>query len=286
MTHVFIFGCGEVGRRVAAAWQARDAAISALTRGGASSEELAALAIRPLVGDLDAALPPLPTEGALVYYLAPPPRGGDTDPRIDRALAAMNHARPARLVYLSTTGVYGDCGGDWVDEERLPNPHASRARRRLYAEQAVTRWGEEHGVVTVRLRVAAIYGPGRLPRERIERRDPVLAESESPWTNRIHIDDLAAACVAAAERGLDGAVYNAADGHPSSMTDWFNRVADLLHLPRPPQLSLDEARKALGTAMLSYLAESRRLDNRRLREELGVVLRHPTLETGLPACLE
>jgi nucleoside-diphosphate-sugar epimerase len=138
-------------------------------------------------------------------------------------------------------------------------------------------------VTIVVLRVAGIYGPDRLPVERLSRREPVLREEESPWSNRIHVDDLAQACVAAMRHGRNGAVYNATDGHPSTMTDYFNRVADAVDLPRPPQVSRVDSRTRMSEGMLSYLAESKRLDNRRLREELGVKLQYPDLASGLAA---
>jgi nucleoside-diphosphate-sugar epimerase len=135
------------------------------------------------------------------------------------------------------------------------------------------------------LRVPGIYGPGRLPRERLTRGLPVLREDESPWSNRVHVDDLARACLAAARRGRPGGVYNISDGHPSTMTDYFNRVADASGLPRPPQITAAEARTRMSEGMQSYLAESKRLDNRRMREELGVEPQYPDLARGLAACI-
>lgn len=221
----------------------------------------------------------------MLYYFAPPPGEGETDTRMENLLAALDVAAlPARVIYLGTTGVYGDCAGAWITEEQPPAPHTSRGRRRLAAETALRAWGGAVGVPVVILRVPGIYGPGRLPVERLHRGSPVVREEESPFTNRIHADDLARVCAAAAERGAAG-VYNVSDGHPTTMTDYFNRVADLLGLPRPPVVSMEEARRTFSPAMLSYLEESRRLDNRKMREELGVELLYPDLDHGLPACL-
>jgi nucleoside-diphosphate-sugar epimerase len=190
-----------------------------------------------------------------------------------------------RIVYLGTTGVYGDCGGDWVDEDRPVRPSVDRARRRWDAETRLRDWSAHTGGELVTLRVAGIYGPGRLPLERLRSGQPMVAQDDAPWTNRIHADDLAAVCVAAMERGRSGAVYNVSDGNPGNMTDYFNSVADAAGLPRPPVIRMADAGGRLSEGLISYLRESRRLSNRRMLDELGVVLRYPTLEEGLRACL-
>jgi nucleoside-diphosphate-sugar epimerase len=283
---VLIIGCGYIGARVAALEMAEGAHVRALARSHEAAARLSALGIRPVAGDLDRpeSLRDLSVANAELYYFAPPPSHGSTDSRMEAFSAAvLPPGLPKRAVLISTTGVYGDCHGEWVTEERPPNPQAERARRRYAAEQTLRRFGEIHGIPVVILRVAGIYGPGRLPEERLRAREPVLREAESPWSNRIHADDLARACVAAMRRGRAGAVYNATDGHPTTMTDFFNRAADALGLPRPEQLSMSEARGRLSAGMLSYLAESKRLDNRRLREELGVEILYPDLASGLAA---
>jgi nucleoside-diphosphate-sugar epimerase len=222
-----------------------------------------------------------------VYYFAPPPGSGVTDPRLESLVSAMTPSKPPRrVVLISTTGVYGDCRGDWVTEERPPNPLAPRAARRLAAENTLRRWSQASGVPIVILRVPGIYARGRLPVERLRAGEPVLREEESPFSNRIHADDLARVCVAAAHRDHPHDLYNVSDGHPTTMTDYFYRVADVLGLARPPAVTLEEARRRLGEGMLSYLAESKRIDNRRMREELGVELMYPDLASGLAACVE
>jgi nucleoside-diphosphate-sugar epimerase len=289
MTAVLIIGCGDVGRHVAAGERAAGKQVTALARTTASAMRLGALGLSVMRGDLDdpGSLTGLPTREARVYYFAPPPPSGMTDPRLRNFLAAIAPAAlPTRIVLISTSGVYGDCHGEWVMEERPPRPDVDRAHRRLDAEQALRHWGERHNVPVVILRVPGIYGPGRLPEQRLRAREPVLREAESPWSNRVHIDDLVRACLAAAVRGRPGAVYNISDGHPTTMTDYFNRVADALGLERPPQITLAQARTQLSAGMQSYLAESKRLDNRRMREELGVVPLYPDLTRGLAACLK
>lgn len=280
-----IIGCGDIGLRTARSWD--EGPVTGVVRRPESAARLVEAGVEPRVMDLDqpGALPPLPTAGAAVVYLVPPPAQGEGDPRL---LALLTHlARgplPARIVYLSTSGVYGDRGGDWVDESAPVNPDTARARRRLAAEQAVTTFAAQHGVAHVILRVGGIYGPDRLPVERLRRGDPVLRVEECGYTNRIHADDLARVVAAAARRARPGAVYNVSDGCPGTMTEYLLAVADHLGLPHPPQISMAEAKERLSPAMLSYLTESRRLDSRRMREELGVKLQYPDLAAGLAAC--
>lgn len=286
---ILIMGCGDVGVRVARQHLAQGHTVTALVRSERSATLQTAQGIQTIRADLDdpATLTALPTAGALLYYFAPPPLSGECDPRMKNFLHAISHqALPARVVLISTSGVYGDCQGAWVNEERVPQPDSERARRRLDAEQQLRAWGVRHAVGTVILRVPGIYGPGRLPEKRLRAREPVLHEAQSPWSNRVHIMDLVRACLAAGERGQVGAVYNISDGNPSTMTDYFNCVADALGLERPPQISLAQARVELSAGMQSYLAESKRLDNRRMREELGVVPQYPDLRSGLMTCLE
>jgi nucleoside-diphosphate-sugar epimerase len=188
---------------------------------------------------------------------------------------------PQRLVYISTTGVYGDCGGAWITEAQPVNPRTPRGKRRLAAENALRAWSVQTSVPVVILRVPGIYGPSRLPADRIRKGLPVLREEDAPYSNRIHADDLARVCVAAMQRGTPGAVYNVADNQPTTMSHYFNRIADTLGLPRPPAVSMSEAREQLTAAMLSFMEESRRIDNRKMREDLGVELLYPDLESGL-----
>jgi nucleoside-diphosphate-sugar epimerase len=282
--HVLIIGCGDIGIRVARLEQARGRSVAGLARNAAGGERLRGFAIEPVPGDLDdtASLAELPTAGKLIYYFAPPPGGGPWDTRMRNFCAALGPEQaPARVVYISTSGVYGDCGGAWVTEATPANPQTSRARRRLDAEMTLTAWGGRLGVEIVLLRVTGIYGPGRLPLARLQQGHPVLSETESPPTNRIHADDLAVVCLAAAEQASAGEVFNVSDGQPGTMTQYFNAAADLLGLPRPPQVTMAEAQQVMTPMMLSYLTETRRMDNRKLRERLGVTLCYPELESGL-----
>jgi len=282
---MWILGCGYIGQRLARRALQQGCPVQALTRSQASQAALVEAGIPALARDLTTqGLDDLAWEGEDLFHLAPPPPQGVEDGLTRRLVDHFQrHGHPRRLVYLSATSVYGDCGGDWVDETRPPAPLADRARRRWDAEEGLRAWSRESGAELVILRVAGIYGPGRLPLERIRQGLPLVREEEAPWSNRIHAEDLVAACLLAMDRGMPGAVYNACDGHPTTMTDYFLRVADAAGLPRPPLVSLAEAAGILSSGMLSYLAESRRLSNRRLREELGLRLRFPTLATGLRA---
>ena len=288
MFDCIIIGCGYVGRRVAALEQAAGRSVLGVVRSADSAAALAASGIEARTADLDQSdsLASLPVAGTTVYYMAPPPPRGDSDPRMEGFVGTVQRSGvPDRVVLISTTGVYGDCRGEWVGEQRPPKPQAERARRRLAAEQILLQWGRDQEVPVAVLRVPGIYGPGRLPAKRLRERLPVLLEAEAPFSNRVHVDDLARSCLAAARRGAHGAVYNISDGAPTTMTDYFNRVADALGVPRPPQISLAQARRELSAGMLSYLAESKRVDNRRMREELGVTPEFGDLDAGLRACV-
>lgn len=282
---MLIVGCGDLGRRVAERAADRGESVRCLVRHDHSAANLERRGLVARAIDLDGPVTLTADEQAdtQVFYFAPPPSSGAEDPRIGHFLAALA-PRPRRLVYVSTTGVYGDCDGAWVDESRPPNPQVDRARRRHDAEQRLQRWRGD-GRELVVLRVAGIYGPDKLPLERLRAGTPMIAEADAPWTNRIHVDDLVSVCEAALRRGRDGEVYNVSDGNPGNMRDYFDRVADAFGIPRAPAVTLAEAGETLSPGLLSYLGESRRLDNRKLLSELGVRLAYPDLETGLAACV-
>lgn len=258
-----------------------------ITRDEEKAARLAAEGFEVCLDSFDdpANLGPLPLAGRVVFYTAPPPGGGHLDTRVAAfcgQVTAIN--RPAKLVYISTSGVYGDCGGELVDESRPLNPQTARAKRRVDAEQRLQQLAEEQQVPLVILRVTGIYGPTRLPLQRLQQDHPVLKPEESNITNRIYAEDLARICVAAALRGASGDIFNVSDGEHGTMTDYFNAVADYFDLPRPQQISREEATRVMNPLMLSYVDESRRMDNRLLLEKLQLELLCPTLEQGLAAC--
>lgn len=259
----------------------------ALTSSAERVPALRAQGLVPLRGDLDdpATLRRLAGLADRVLHLAPPPTQGVRDPRT-RALgqALLRRTRPLALVYGSTSGVYGDCGGDWVAETRRPAPRTERGLRRLDAEAAVHFLGRAGGVRTSVLRIPGIYASDRVggtPRERLAKGTPVLRAEEDVYTNHIHADDLARACIAALWRGRPQRTVNVNDDTVLKMGDYFDLAADLYGLPRPPRVSAEVARGQLSLMVLSFMSESRRLLNTRMRTELKLPLRHPTVEQGL-----
>ena len=280
---LLVVGCGDVGLRVARRLAGR-LRLLALTTHPERAAELRDAGIVPLLGDLDrpASLQRLGGLADAVLHLAPPPAHGDSDPRSANLLAALaRRGRVRRIVYASTSGVYGDCAGARIDETRRPSPATGRARRRLDAERRLRWYGRAFGVRVSVLRVPGIYAPDRPggdPRRRVLDGAPRLVAADDVYTNHIHADDLARACVAALHRGAPQRVYHASDDSQCLTGDWFDRVADLCGLPRPPRITRAEAEARLSPAQLSFLAESRRLDNRRLKRELRLSLVYPTLD--------
>jgi nucleoside-diphosphate-sugar epimerase len=286
---VLIIGCGDVGRRVAVLLQATRHRLTCVVRSRESLNELQAAGFEARCVDLDVddSSGKLASGYAEIYYFAPPPPAGEMDTRMKRFLQGLQRdTPPRRIVYISTSAVYGDCQGVWITEDQPLNPATARGRRRLDAERQLTTWCNENGCEWMLLRVPGIYGPGKLPLERLRQGLPVLREEDAPYTNRIHVDDLAAICMAAMSSSRSNTVYNVSDGHPSNMTDYFFRVADAAGLPRPPEVSRDEARRVLSPGMMSFLNDSRRMDNSRLLRELEISLQYPDLDAGLAACFE
>lgn len=294
---VLIVGCGDVGLRVAQLLQATAPAtaltrshgprVLALTSSPARAGALRQRGITPLVGNLDdvASLRRLRGIAQHVVHMAPPPSQGRVDTRTQHLLQVLRQGRAPRcLVYGSTTGVYGDCGGAWVDETRAPRPATERAHRRVDAEQQLLHWGLRSGVRVNVLRIPGIYAPDReggTPRTRLLKGLPVLCAQDDVFTNHIHADDLARIAVAALWRGQPQRIYHACDDTQLRMGDYFDLAADLYGLPRPPRVARAQAQQTLPPMMLSFMGESRRLRNTRLQQELRVRLRYPTVQQGL-----
>jgi nucleoside-diphosphate-sugar epimerase len=285
---LLIVGCGDVGLRVlrllGGRWR-----VLALTSTPSRREALRRAGAVPLLGNLDdaASLGRLGGLADAVLHLAPPPSSGEHDPRTRHLLQALARAgRVRRIVYASTSGVYGDCGGARFDETRAVQPTTARARRRVDAE-AQLRWvGRRSGVAVSLLRIPGIYAADRdggHPRERLQRGTPVLRATDDVYTNHIHADDLARACVAALHHARPQRVLHVCDDTELRMGDYFDLAADLCSLPRPPRISRAEAATQLSPLQLSFMSESRRLDNRRLKRELKLRLRYPTVAEGLIA---
>jgi nucleoside-diphosphate-sugar epimerase len=308
---VLIVGCGDVGLRSARALGARAVAVVApgvsdsmpaasqgalgrvrlfaLTSTPARVAGLRAAGITPLAGNLDdpASLRRLAGLATRVLHLAPPPGTGLADPRSLALVRALARRTPPRaLVYGSTSGVYGDCSGAWVDEVRAVNPGTPRARRRVAAEDLLRSWGLALGVPVGVLRIPGIYAPDReggTPRERLLRGTPVLRREDDVHTNHVHADDLARACVRSLWRAPVQRVFNVCDDTELTMGDYFDLAADLYGLPRPERVSREQARERLSPMTLSFMGESRRLSNLRMKRELGLKLRYPQVEQGLRA---
>ena len=218
-----------------------------------------------------------------VLLSVPPPQTGGSDTRTANLLAALERKRilPTRFAYISTSGVYGDCGGALVDESRAVNPQSERAKRRVDAEEQLALWCMRHGVALIVLRAPGIYAADRLPLERLRAETPVLRTQDDVHTNHIHAEDLAAICARALDGDAPAGTYNASDDTQLMMGEWFDLVADRNGLPRPPRVPRSEAAQRIPPALLSFMGESRRLDNRRLKGVLGVRLRYPTVFEGL-----
>ena len=219
-----------------------------------------------------------------VLHTAPPPGQGTTDTRTRSLLAAFEAGGilPRRVVYIGTSGVYGDCGGAWVDENRPTNPQTPRAVRRADAERQLLAWGEMHDSAVVVLRAPGIYAADRLPVERLMQGIPTLADEDDVYTNHIHADDLAAIAFAALNADAPPGVYNASDDTEMKMGEWFDLVAARLGLPKPTRVARAEAAKSIPAPMLSFMGESRRLVNRKMKEGLRVKLAYPTVHEGVP----
>ncbi|MFI4920150.1 MAG: SDR family oxidoreductase, partial [Gammaproteobacteria bacterium] len=250
--NVLIIGCGDVGRRLAVPYLAEGREVKGVVRSAESAEALKAAGIQPIRCDLDGDdLPRLPSSAAALFYLAPPVDVGKDDVRIERLLAHLEISGiPSRFLYMSTTGVYGDCGGRWIDENAPLNPSTYRAQRRISAEGAVRKWCREQGIPWVILRVPAIYGPGRLLTERLKSGQPTIRPEQCSYTNRIHIHDLVAVCHAAMARAPRDSVYNVSDGQPSTITDYLLTLAELTGLPKPSLISMQETEKTLSPSLM------------------------------------
>ena len=288
MCAITIIGCGDIGKRLAKRCQQQGLNVRGMVLTPESVKTLQQQSITPIQADLDdiSSLKGHSYTANTVFYCAAPPKQGEQDTRMANWLASLDKAKqPDKVVLISTTAVYGDAAGEWITEQSATIPTTDRGKRRLNAEQRLAEWAQQNSVAFVILRVPGIYGPGRLPRERLQKHLPVLNESECGYTNRIHADDLAMICMVAAERAKNAAIYNVSDGNPGTMTDWFNQVADFLSLRRPPQISMQQAEQQMSPGMLSYLKESRRIDNTRLIEELGISLMYETIAKGIPACV-
>ena len=283
---LLIVGCGDVGLRVVRALGGR-LRVFALTSSPERCAALRAAGVVPLVGNLDepATLGRLSGLADAVLVLAPPPSSGDADPRLRALLAALaRRTPPRRVVYASTTGVYGDCRGEVVTETRPLNATTDRARRRVDAERQLRAWARATGARASVLRIPGIYAndrEGGRPQDRVRRGTPVLAAADDGYTNHVHADDLARACIAALWRGRPQRVVQVCDDTDLKTGDYYDLVADLSGLPRPGRVTREQAGERFTPAQWSFLNESRRLSNARMKTELRLRLRYPTVREAL-----
>jgi nucleoside-diphosphate-sugar epimerase len=277
---LLILGCGDIGMRIVRQLHGRFR-IFAVTRQPERAEELRAAGAVPIIADLDqpASLARLATLATNVMHLAPPQSDGAIDQRTRNLIPLLPHG--ANLVYLSTTGVYGDCGGAWIDETRTPRPQNARAKRRVDAEQMLRAWAKRSGARLAILRTPGIYANDRLPIERLQKGTPALNDADDVYTNHIHADDLAAIAIHALTRAASCRIYHAVDNSCMKMGEYFDAVADAFQLQRPPRLPREQLQSQVSPMLLSFMSESRRLRNTRVQFELGVRLRYPLVTEAL-----
>lgn len=283
-----IIGCGFLGGYLAKLLLEQQQPPMCIVRSQSSHEALVAQQLHSLVYDLDQVSddqPKLALTDRQIYYLAPPSQLNKEDSRMDRFLDLCRTGPPSRIVYISTSGVYGDCQGQWVSEESPVVPISDRAKRRVYAENAIKTFCAQSPCEYIILRVGGIYGPGRLPIDRLDK-ITVICPEEAPYSNRIHVADLAAVCYAAMKSPITNEIINVSDGHATSMSDYYFKIADFAGLPRPDCVPLHQAGEKLSHAMLSFVNESRRLSIEKMNSLLEVKIQFPTLEDGLNDCFK
>jgi len=295
-TRILIIGFGDIGERVARRLVDRYS-VSALVRGAERASVARSLGVHPIRGDLSlpGSMHKLAGQADVVFHFAPPPADGIRDTHTRHLLAALarppmgkstragmlSQRLPRRLVYISTTGVYGDCGGEWIDETRLLKPVTERARRRVDAERELRAWGRRLGVTISILRAPGIYSGDRLPVERLRKGTAALTSEDDVFTNHVHALDLARAAIAAMCKGKPGRVYNVVDDSALPMAVYFERVAEAFGLPPPPRISRVAAAARLSPALMSFMNESRRIRNQRLKRELRFSLCYPMVDDFL-----
>ena len=283
---LLIVGCGDVGMRVAHQMRGK-VRLLALTSQAERKELLRSHGLTPLLGNLDHShdLRRLAGLATRVVHLAPPSSESWFDPRTQNLVRALRlRSHPRSVVYGSTSGVYGDCGGAWVAETQAVRAGTPRAQRRTFAEAQMRFWGLSSGVRASVLRIPGIYAADReggTPRARLLKGTPVLQADDDVYTNHIHADDLARACCLALWHGAPQRVYNVNDDSALKMGDYFDLAADLYGLPRPPRIAREGAAAQLPLMLLSFMNESRRMVNTRMKRELRLKLRYPSVLSGL-----
>lgn len=290
---LLIIGCGDVALRTVPLLKTHYR-ILGLYRNADRADLLRANDITPIYGNLDCPKSLKKLEGIahLVLHLAPPPNYGKRDTRTLHLLSALTKKTktnstilPQRLIYISTSGVYGDCRGDLIDETHPVQPENDRAIRRVFAEKQIRNWGKRNHISTCIVRVPGIYAANRLPLQRLRDGHPTLLDAEDSYTNHIHADDLAQIIFAAIRFAKTNRIYHACDDSHLKMGEYFDLVADYSGLPHPRRITRDQAQEQITPGMLSFMKESRRLRNVRLKKELHISLLYPTVHDGVKAAL-
>lgn len=288
---LLIIGCGDIALRTAKLLQAHYR-ILGLLRNSDNASRLRSHGIIPVYGNLDSpeSLEKLAGIAQLILHLAPPPNHGLRDDRTAHLLSALSKRTknkapilPQRFVYISTSGVYGDCHGALIDESHPVNPENDRAIRRIDAERRIRSWGRRNHVPIAILRVPGIYAADRLPLKRLREGHPAILDNEDGYTNHIHANDLARIIVAALHRAKPGRIYHTSDDSRLKMGAYFDLIADHSGLPRPPRITRSQAYEQISPGMLSFMKESRQLKNLRMKKELRVKLLYPTVYEGVAA---
>lgn len=277
MKRILIIGCGDIALRTLTRLVHRYR-VYALVRNPEYCAGLRNLGVIPMVGDLDDRTSLVRLAGLAdgVLHFAPPPVNGNIDTRTRNLLSVLSRGTlPSCMVYISTSGVYGDCKGAWVSESHALNAQSPRAQRRVDAERQIRDWARRNEVRASILRVPGIYAATRLPLSRLQQ--PCIVAAEDGYTNHIHADDLAVISLAALERGKPCRVYHASDDSQMKMGEYFDAVADAHGLPHAPRMTRCEVQRAVSPVMWSFMNESRRLGNKRIKQELKVVLKYPTV---------
>jgi nucleoside-diphosphate-sugar epimerase len=279
---VLIIGCGDVGMRLLPIL-VKTHKVFVLTTQEAKTSILRKMGAVPLLGNLDdsKSIVKIAHLAPNVIHLAPPNNEGPRDLRTRNLLHVLARGgRVQRLIYVSTSGVYGDCKGAFVDETRVVAPTSPRGQRRLDAELQLRSWAIAQRALVSILRVPGIYASNRLPIERLKAGTPALNHDEDVYTNHIHADDLARIILCAFYRGLPQRVLNASDFSWLKMGEYFDLVAKTFDLDPPKRVSFEELRAQVTPQMLSFMKESRRLENHRLAE-IGFQFEYPRVEDFL-----
>lgn len=288
-----VLGCGDIGRRIieqlllSSPNQQRalnESSILACTRSAQTRQKNALLGVQSMQLDVDT-VDTLPSviQGSDLYYLIPPPKHGSVDTRSRSVIARLSKQglKPRKIVLISTTGVYGDCGGEWVTEKSATHPQTERGQRRLDSERQWLAWCGQHGVDINVLRVPGIYAFSRIPRQRLESKTPVVRAQESGYSNRIHADDLAMVAISAMYESVAGEVFNVTDGSPGKISEYLQAACVVLGMPPLAEISMRAAQMQLSAGMLSYLSESRKISNEKMLSILKVTLTYPDFKVGL-----